>query len=129
MNPKKINKLGMILDEWKWKSCRAEFGVEKSWATLYYIESRQEGKGHATELLTAAKAYYEKKGKEFGGSVALNERMRKLYQKFGISQIPVDSFSKPPGDGRMAMQTRIMMIRHQPPPTRGCAMKFTRRHD
>src|SRR2546426_6803291 len=29
----------------------------------------------------------------------------------------------------MAMQTRIVMIRHQLPPTRGCAMKFTRRHD
>src|SRR6266436_9684307 len=28
----------------------------------------------------------------------------------GISQIPVDSFSKPPGDGRMAMQTRIMIF-------------------
>src|SRR6266581_4379488 len=51
------------------------------------------------------------------------------HQKFGISQIPIDSFSKPPGGGRMAMQTRIVMIRHQLPPTRGCAMKFTRRHD
>src|SRR5260370_26535757 len=48
---------------------------------------------------------------------------------FGISQIPIDSFSKPPGGSRMAMQTRIVMIRHQLPPTRGCAMKFTRRHD
>ena len=47
----------------------------------------------------------------------------------GISQIPIDSFSKPPGGGRMAMQTRIVMIRHQLPPTRGCAMKFIRRHD
>ena len=27
------------------------------------------------------------------------------------------------------MQTRIVMIRHQPPPPRGFAMKFTRRHD
>jgi hypothetical protein len=27
------------------------------------------------------------------------------------------------------MQTRIVMIRHQPPAPRGCAMKFTRGHD
>src|SRR6266705_1780953 len=38
--------------------------------------------------------------------------MGKVTSKMGISQIPIDSFSKPPGGGRMAMQTRIVMIRH-----------------
>jgi hypothetical protein len=49
--------------------------------------------------------------------------------QLGIFQIPIDSFSNPPGGGRMAVSNRIVMIRHQPPPTRGFAMKFTRRPD
>jgi hypothetical protein len=56
-------------------------------------------------------------------------RPRKYGDKIGILQIPVDSFSKSPGSGRMVMQSRIVMIRHQPPPTRGCTMQFTRRPD
>jgi hypothetical protein len=86
MIKRKITKLGMRLHEWQHESCTAEFGVGKNWATLYYIESKSEGRGHATQLLTVAKEYYEGKGKTFGGSVALNERMRSIYKKLGITE-------------------------------------------
>jgi len=84
--PQKLKALGMELDMWRYKSCLAEVGTGKDWATVYLIESRQERKGHATKLLLGMKAYYEKQGKEFGGSVALNERMAELYKKCGIRE-------------------------------------------
>lgn len=84
--PKKINGLGGELDEWRYKSCVAEVAAGKDWATIYLINSRQEGKGHATKLLLEMKAYYEKQGLSFGGSVALNDRMASLYKKCGIRE-------------------------------------------
>ena len=78
--------LGMEVEEWRHKSCIAHFGIGKNFATLYDIKSKQEGQGHATELLKAAKNYYEAQNFEFGGSVALNDRMRKLYKKLGIKE-------------------------------------------
>ena len=85
-NPQKISGLGGPLDRWQYKSCSAEVGVGKDWATVYLIESQQEGKGHATKLLLDMKAYYEKQGLRFGGSVALNDRMARLYKKCGIRE-------------------------------------------
>ena len=72
------------LELWKYKSCEAEFGIGENWATLYSIESKKKRKGHATELLTAAKKHYESRGLSFGGSVALNPDMRNLYEKLDI---------------------------------------------
>lgn len=86
MKPRRVNVLGMELDEWRHKSCEAHIATGKGWATIYDIESQQEGKGHATELLLIMKTYYEKQGLEFGGSVALNERMASLYKKCGIKE-------------------------------------------
>lgn len=86
MEHKKVNILGMELDVWKHKSCSAEFGTGKDWATLYLIESTEPGKGHAIELLTEAKRYYEEQGLKFGGNVALNSRMKKLYQRLNIKE-------------------------------------------
>ena len=86
MKKELVNVLGMPLERWSNKSCVADFGVGNDWATLYHIESAEQGKGHATELLIKAKKYYEGLGKEFGGSVALNERMRKIYQELGIQE-------------------------------------------
>lgn len=85
-NPQKVSGLGGELDEWQYKSCRAEVATGKDWATIYLIESQQEGKGHATKLLLDMKAYYEKQGLRFGGSVALNDRMARLYRKCGIRE-------------------------------------------
>jgi hypothetical protein len=76
----------MDLEEWRHESCVARFGVGDDWATLYEIRSRNEGKGHATALLTDAKRHYEAAGKSFGGSVALNPRMRAIYQRLGIRE-------------------------------------------
>lgn len=81
-----IEIMGMKLDQWTNKSCVANFGIGDDWATLYDIQSNEESKGHATELLKKAKEYYEKKGKRFGGSVALNERMRKIYKRLKIKE-------------------------------------------
>ena len=73
--------MGMELDEWKEGSCIARFGTGHNWATLYQIDSLEEGKGHATKLLRKAKRFYESEGLKVGGSVALNERMRGIYKK------------------------------------------------
>ena len=83
---KKINVMGMDLDEWKWRSCTAQFGVGDDWATLYHIKSKEEGKGHATELLVRARVYYERKGLRFGGSVALSPAMSRIYRKLKIKE-------------------------------------------
>ena len=86
MEHKKENIMGMELEVWRNKSCRAEFGTGEDWATLYLIESEEPSKGHATELLTEAKRYYEEQGLRFGGTVALNSRMSKIYQRLGIKE-------------------------------------------
>lgn len=82
----KVDVLGMSLDKWQYESCTAHIATGEDWATLYGIESRIEGKGHATGLLKEAKAYYESQGKHFGGSVALNPKMRSIYEKLNIPE-------------------------------------------
>ncbi len=86
MIPKKVMVLGMELDEWRFDSCVAHFGVGPDWATLFDIESLIKKKGHATSLLLEAKAYYKSQKKRFGGSVALNPIMRHLYKKLRIKE-------------------------------------------
>ncbi len=86
MNVKTVNILGMELEEIKHKSCTAHFGVDKDFATLYDIKSKEQGKGHASELLKNAKEYYEKQGLRFGGSVALNSRIKAIYKKLNIKE-------------------------------------------
>ena len=83
---KTISVLGMELEQCTYLSCTAEFGVGEDWATLSFIRSAEPGKGHATALLKAAKAHYENRGKRFGGTVALNERMRGIYRRLGIKE-------------------------------------------
>lgn len=78
--------LGMEVEEWVYRSCVAHFGVGDNWATLYDIESGEPGKGHATVLLVIAKAHYQKQGKKVGGTIALNERMAKIYERLGIEE-------------------------------------------
>lgn len=81
-----VTDLGMELEQWTHESCVALFGVGDDWATLYTIGSAEPGKGHATALLTAAKAHYEGLGLTFGGTVALNPRMRAIYERLGIKE-------------------------------------------
>ena len=80
------NVLGMDLERMEFKSCVAHFGVGDDWATLYSIRSQEEGKGHATQLLQAAKVHYKEQGKKLGGSIALNERMRGIYKRLKIPE-------------------------------------------
>ena len=86
MNPKKVNILGMELDEWKVDSCIGHFGVGNDWATLYDIASKDKNKGHATKLLKAAKKYYQSQKKLVGGTIALNTAMSKIYRKLKIHE-------------------------------------------
>lgn len=83
---KKVEIMGMELEEWSYKSCVAHFGVEATWSTLYKIVSSVKNQGQATLLLTVAKKYYEKRGKKFGGTVALNPVMRYIYKKLNIKE-------------------------------------------
>ena len=76
----------MPLERWTYKSCVADFGVGDDWATLYLIESKDEGKGHATHVLKLAKEHYENIGKKVGGDIALNDRMRTLYKEVGYKE-------------------------------------------
>ena len=85
-NPTKVCVLGMELEEWRHKSCEAHFGVSGDWATLYDIESKNENQGHATELLRMARYFYEFHHKRVMGSIALNSRMKRLYQRVGIPE-------------------------------------------
>ena len=84
--PQPVSIMGMPLDEWQHESCVAHCAVGDDWATIYDIQSTQEGQGHATALLLAMKEYYEARSLRFGGSIALNERMRRLYQKCWIQE-------------------------------------------
>jgi len=86
MKIEKIIVLGMELTRWNHKSCTVDIAEGDNWATTYTVESTEPGKGHATELLTEAKTYYESKNKKFGGTVALNEKMRRLYKKLEITE-------------------------------------------
>ncbi len=81
-----ITVMGMELDRWTHESCTADFGTGDDWATLYNIRSADPGKGHATELLTAAKQFYQAEGKRFGGTVALTPRMKAIYQRVGMTE-------------------------------------------
>ena len=83
---KEVNILGMSLMEWRYKSCIAHIAEFSDAATLYDIQSKEQGKGHATKLLLTAKDYYVKQNKKIGGSVALNQRMADLYKKVGIEE-------------------------------------------
>ena len=83
---RKISQMGMELDELQYMSCVTHFGTGKDWATLYDINSFKQGKGHATKLHIFAKRFYESKGMKFGGSVALNDRMKYLYKKLKIKE-------------------------------------------
>ena len=82
----KVDVMGMELEKWELYSCVANFGVDVGYATLYDIESKEQGKGHATELLIEAKRYYEGQGKEFGGTVALTKRMKDIYKRLNIKE-------------------------------------------
>ncbi len=84
IGPTKVTVLGMPLERWQFQSCCADFGVGDDWATLYAIRSEDQGRGHATRLLLDTKEYYENHGRRFGGSVALNDRMRAIYKRLQI---------------------------------------------
>lgn len=84
---KEVELLGMKMDEWRYKSCVAHFGVGDKWATLADITSEERNKGHASMILEEAKEYYENRGKVVYGTVALNPAMEYLYDKFDYIEI------------------------------------------
>ena len=84
MRVEEIEMMGMVVDKWDHKSCVATVGKGENWATIYSINSEEEGKGHATELLRFMKGHYTTQGRKFGSSVALNDRMKHLLVKLEI---------------------------------------------
>ena len=79
---RKVSVLGMDLDEWSHQSCTAHFGTGDNWATLYDIESKNQNKGHAQQLLLKAISYYHPI--KISGTIALNPIMKHIYNKLGI---------------------------------------------
>lgn len=75
---------GMPLKQFAWKSSQATVAEGDDWAAVYFIESTDRNKGHATELMKILKFIYETKGKTFGGTIALNPAMKRVYEKSGV---------------------------------------------
>ena len=86
IKPQPVEVLGMILDEWRYKSCIAHCATGDGWSTLYDIETEERNQGQATILLQTMKLHYQRLGLKFGGSVALNDNMRRLYRKCGVEE-------------------------------------------
>lgn len=79
----------------KWKHCRALVyeNDEEKWATVSFIETHPKfrNQGEATELLNILKYGYEiDKGYDFGGTVALNPAMKRVYEKTGVKEYEED---------------------------------------
>lgn len=82
--------LWMELDEWTFESCTAHFG-ECDWIyVLYDIESQDKRKWHATQLLKDAIWYYVSQWFKISWTIALNEPMLKLYQKFWFNNFDTE---------------------------------------
>ena len=75
---------------YRWKYCRAMVyeNAEEKWATVSLIETKSEyqNQGHATELMLFLKAYYGQKQYDFGGTVALNPAMSRVYEKTNVKE-------------------------------------------
>jgi hypothetical protein len=86
----KVRQMGMELERWSYKGCVADFGLGEedghTYATLFVIESETKRKGYATSILAQAKKHYEDQGRKFGGTVALNDGMRRIYKKLNIEE-------------------------------------------
>jgi len=81
-----VSMMGMDLMEWRFISCVAHIAEGGDWATVYDIESEEQGKGHATTLLKEAKEHYESQGKRFGSTTAIHPAMKHLLQKLNIHE-------------------------------------------
>lgn len=83
---KPIETMGMHLTQATYKSCTANIGLGKDWATIYSISSSDEGKGHCQELCKYLKEFYTECGKVFGSTVALSSSMKHILQKLEITE-------------------------------------------
>ena len=81
---RQVNALGMDLTLFQYKGVSGSLAEGDDWATMYSIESANEGRGECQECLLLLKEHYEAQGKRFGSSVALNPRMRHILQKLDI---------------------------------------------
>lgn len=77
---------------WQFKldGCVATVAINEleKWATVYFIETipSMRNKGLATELMKYLKINLEGKGYRFGGTVALNPAMKRVYEKSGVTE-------------------------------------------
>lgn len=78
----------------KWKHCRAMVYADDvdMWATVSFIETHPDfrNQGEATELMDFLKRLYHISGHDFGGTVALNPAMSRVYEKTGVREYKED---------------------------------------
>lgn len=83
---KPVESMGMKLTQATYKSCSATIATGDDWATIYSIQSSEEGRGHCQELCKQAKEFYSQHGKVFGSTVALSPAMKHILQKLEITE-------------------------------------------
>ena len=81
--------LGMPMIIAKHKSCEILLAEGNDWISIYTCESKEKGKGHASEAIEIIKKDYSKK--RLCGSVPLNKVMEHLYTKYGVG-FPYEGF-------------------------------------
>ena len=81
-----VNSLGMKLDGWKYESCIANVGTGEDFATIFYIESEEKNKCHATILIKIMSKIYTDEGKSFATSIALSDPMKHLVKKLNLKE-------------------------------------------
>lgn len=79
-----IDLMGMPLTSFRYKGVTGTLAEEDDWATIYSVESSNQGKGECQECLKLLKEKFC--NKRFGCTVALNERMRHILQKLQIHE-------------------------------------------
>lgn len=76
--------------KFKLGDCVADVAINSmdKWATVYYIETEQTKRntGLATKLMEELKSTFESMDYKFGGTVALNDAMKRVYEKSGVEE-------------------------------------------
>jgi hypothetical protein len=77
-----IKNWGKQLDRWKYKGVQVDVYIDAV-PTIYVVNSKDEGNGYCTELLTYLKSYY----KGLVSTQALSPAMEHILNKLNIKQI------------------------------------------
>lgn len=84
MQIRKANILGIPIDEYHAYGVVAQVYETPDWATIYFIQSLDPGKGNCQKMLLELKDIF--KDKQFGCTAALTPRMKHILQKLDITE-------------------------------------------